>query len=152
MFLSSSRTLAAFGSLQLRREEKFVSTTLTGVVANGVVVPSSPLLEGARVASQLSWISKKPNRCGGDACVRDTRITVRGLVAYKRLGLSDAEIIQAVPGLTAADLEAVWGYAAINELEIEQAIRANEEAKKARWNDAASRHASEARSLAGASG
>jgi len=33
-----------------------------------------------------SWISKKSNRCGGDACVRDTRITVWGLVAYHRLG------------------------------------------------------------------
>ena len=51
-----------------------------------------------------SWISKKPERCGGDACVRDTRITVWGLVAYARLGLSDDRILKAVQGLTADDL------------------------------------------------
>ena len=53
-----------------------------------------------------SWISKKPDRCGGDACVRDTRITVWGLVAYRHQGLSDAEMMQAVQGLAPADLEA----------------------------------------------
>jgi uncharacterized protein (DUF433 family) len=74
-----------------------------------------------------SWISKKPDRCGGDACVRDTRITVWGLVAYRRLGMSDAEIMQAVQGLTSADLEAAWEYAAAHPKEIDEAIRANEE-------------------------
>ena len=74
-----------------------------------------------------SWTSKKPDRCGGDACVRDTRITVWGLVAYRRLGLTDGEIAQAVQGLTAADLEVAWEYAAQNAAEIEEAIRANEE-------------------------
>ena len=73
-----------------------------------------------------SWTSKKPDRCGGDACVRDTRITVWGLVAYRRLGMSDHEIVRAVQGLTAADLEAAWEYAAKNATEIDEAIRANE--------------------------
>jgi uncharacterized protein (DUF433 family) len=75
----------------------------------------------------LSWTSKKPDRCGGDACIRDTRITVWGLVAYRRLGMSDREIAHAVQGLTAADLEAAWEYAAINAAEIDEAIRSNEE-------------------------
>lgn len=74
-----------------------------------------------------SWTSKKADRCGGDACVRDTRITVWGLVAYRRLGMSDREIVQAVQGLTGADLEAAWEYAANNTAEIDEAIRANEE-------------------------
>jgi uncharacterized protein (DUF433 family) len=73
-----------------------------------------------------SWISKKPDRCGGDACVRDTRITVWGLVAYRRLGVPDAEILQAVQGLTRDDLDAAWEYAAAHEAEIDQAIRDNE--------------------------
>ena len=104
-----------------------MSTTITGVVTNGVVVPNSPLPEGAKVGIHFSWISKKPDRCGGDACVRDTRITVWGLVAFRRLGLADAEIGHAVQGLTAADLEAAWEYAAAHEAEIDEAIRANEE-------------------------
>jgi hypothetical protein len=50
------------------------------------------------MATTTSWISKKPGRCGGEACVRDTCITVWGLAAYRRLGLSDDEIRQAVVG------------------------------------------------------
>jgi uncharacterized protein (DUF433 family) len=74
-----------------------------------------------------SWISKNPDRCGGDACVRDTRITVWGLVSHRRLGLSDAEILSVTQGLTPADLEAAWDYAAKNGEEIRRAIDANEE-------------------------
>jgi uncharacterized protein (DUF433 family) len=77
-----------------------------------------------------SWVSKKADRCGGDACVRDSRITVWGLVRYRQLGLSDEGILQAVQGLTPADLEAVWEYAVANEAEIEQAIRENEEGEE----------------------
>ena len=77
-----------------------------------------------------SWISKKADRCGGDACVRDTRITVWGLVAYRRLGMSDAEILPAVQGLTPVDLEAAWEYATAHSDEIDEAIRANEEGEE----------------------
>ncbi len=77
-----------------------------------------------------SWISKRPDRCGGDACVRDTRITVWGLANYRRLGLSDAEILKAYPSLMPADLEATWQYASANEEEIDRAIRENEEGEE----------------------
>lgn len=73
-----------------------------------------------------SWISKRTDRCGGDACVRDTRITVWGLVRYRQLGLSDAEILATVQGLLQADLDAAWEYAAANASEIKQAIQENE--------------------------
>jgi uncharacterized protein (DUF433 family) len=82
------------------------------------------------MAATASWISKKPDRCGGDACVRDSRITVWGLVAYRRLGMSDAAILQAVQGLTPADLEAAWEYAGANAEEIDRAIRENEEGEE----------------------
>jgi uncharacterized protein (DUF433 family) len=74
-----------------------------------------------------SWISKKPDRCGGDACFRETRIPVWVLVNYRRLGASDADVLRAYPGLTPADLEAAWEYAAANLAEIDRAIRENEE-------------------------
>jgi uncharacterized protein (DUF433 family) len=77
-----------------------------------------------------TWISKSPDRCGGDACLRETRITVWGLVAYRRLGMSDAEIVRAVQGLTPGDLEAAWEYAASHAKEIDEAIRANEEGEE----------------------
>ena len=82
------------------------------------------------MTTTASWISKKPDRCGGDACVRDTRITVWGLVGYRRLGASDADILRAVQGLTPADLEAAWEYVAKHPEEIDEAIRANEEGEE----------------------
>jgi uncharacterized protein (DUF433 family) len=78
------------------------------------------------MATTASWISKRPDRCGGDACVRDSRITVWGIVNYRRLGLSDDGILQAMQGLTPADLEAAWEYAAANPEEVDTAIRENE--------------------------
>lgn len=77
-----------------------------------------------------SWISKKAGRCGGEACIRDTRITVWGLVSYRRLGMSDAEILAAVQGLTADDLQAAWEYTAENPAEIDRAIQENEEGEE----------------------
>jgi len=73
-----------------------------------------------------SWISKQPDRCGGEACVRETRITVWGLANYRRLGLPDNEILGAIQELTSADLEAAWEYAASHPEEIDRAIRENE--------------------------
>jgi uncharacterized protein (DUF433 family) len=75
-----------------------------------------------------SWIQKTSDVCGGDACIRDTRITVWGLVEWKKLGLTEPEILSRVHGLTEADLEAAWEYYAKNQEEIDQAIRENEEA------------------------
>jgi uncharacterized protein (DUF433 family) len=82
------------------------------------------------MCSTASWISKKADRCGGDACIRDSRITVWGVVNYRRLGMSDADILNAILGLTPADLEAAWQYAAANSEEIDQAIRENEEGEE----------------------
>jgi uncharacterized protein (DUF433 family) len=73
-----------------------------------------------------SWISKQPDRCGGDACVRDTRIPVWVLENFRRLGANDAEILAAYPSMNAADLEAAWAYATANIEEMDRDIRENE--------------------------
>jgi uncharacterized protein (DUF433 family) len=75
-----------------------------------------------------SWIEKNPEVCGGDACIRNTRHTVYGLVEWKRLGLSDERILQHHPDLSRADLEAAWEYYAVHREEIEEAIGADEKA------------------------
>ncbi|HEV3021054.1 MAG TPA: DUF433 domain-containing protein [Pirellulales bacterium] len=72
-------------------------------------------------------ISKTPDRCGGEACIRDSRIPVWVLVNYRRLGGSDVGLLRDYPALTSADLEAAWSYAAANRDEIDRAIRENEE-------------------------
>ena len=73
-------------------------------------------------------IKKTPGVCGGDACVGNTRIQVWVLVGYRRLGCSDAELLNCYPHLTAADLVNAWAYADAYPEEIETAIKENEEA------------------------
>ncbi len=80
------------------------------------------------MATATSWVSKTPDVCGGEPCVRSTRHTVSGLVEWRRLGLSDAQILQRHPDLTPADLEVAWDYYARHAAEIDAAIRANAEA------------------------
>jgi uncharacterized protein (DUF433 family) len=72
-------------------------------------------------------ISKKPDRCGGEACIRDLRIPVWAVINYQRLGAADAEILQAYPSLRSSDLAAAYDYADAHPDEIEAAIRRNEE-------------------------
>jgi uncharacterized protein (DUF433 family) len=85
-----------------------------------VSVPPSP--------PRSSWVEKTPGVCGGDACIRKTRITVWGLVEWQKLGLSDTGILEHHPDLTPADLEVAWEYYEHHREEIEQAIRDNEDA------------------------
>ena len=87
--------------------------------------PRLPVAECAAAVTG-STIRKTPGVCGGDACVRDTRIPVWVLANYRRLGAPDAEILRSYPSLTRADLEAAWEYAAANPAEIDEAIRENE--------------------------
>jgi uncharacterized protein (DUF433 family) len=72
-------------------------------------------------------IRKTPGVCGGDACIRNTRIMVWLLNSLKEKGLTEQQILDNYPSLTRADLAAAWEYARQNLQEIEQAIRANEE-------------------------
>jgi uncharacterized protein (DUF433 family) len=78
------------------------------------------------MATTTSWISKRPDYCGGDACVRDSRIPVWVLVNFRRLGGSDEDIERSYPDLNLVDLEAAWEYAEAHPDEIDEAIRENE--------------------------
>jgi uncharacterized protein (DUF433 family) len=73
-------------------------------------------------------IQKTPGVCGGKACIRSTRIPVWGLVMDCKLGMTDAEVLNAYSTLTPADLDAAWDYYRANPLEIEQAIWLNDTA------------------------
>jgi uncharacterized protein (DUF433 family) len=75
----------------------------------------------------ISRILKTPDRCSGDACIRETRIAVWMLVNRRRVGASDAVILEAYPSLQPADLEEAWTYAVTNSAEIDRAIAENEE-------------------------
>jgi uncharacterized protein (DUF433 family) len=73
-------------------------------------------------------IVKTPDVCGGDARVQGTRISVWGLEEWRRLGWSDARLLDAYPQLQPADVAAAWAYVAEHPDEIERAIRVNREA------------------------
>lgn len=73
-------------------------------------------------------ITRRPHPDGVEACIRDTNINVWGLVEWKRLGRSDAEIVASIPGLSLDDLAVAWDYAAEHPDEIEAFIRRNDEA------------------------
>src|SRR3989304_2153198 len=71
-------------------------------------------------------IEKAPGVVGGDACIVRTRIPVWALENYRRLGLSESQILANYPSLRAADLVNAWAYAEAHIKEIEKAIRENE--------------------------
>jgi uncharacterized protein (DUF433 family) len=73
-------------------------------------------------------INKTPGVRGGDACVRDTRITVWGMVEWFKLGATDEELMIRCPGVTQEDIDEAWNYWKDHEAEIEAAIRRNREA------------------------
>jgi uncharacterized protein (DUF433 family) len=71
-------------------------------------------------------IVRTPDVCGGDARVKGTRLSVWGLEEWRRLGWSDAQILDAYPQLKPEDLAAAWAYVAQHPEEIEGAIRENQ--------------------------
>jgi uncharacterized protein (DUF433 family) len=73
-------------------------------------------------------IEKTPGVAGGDACIVRTRIPVWTLEGYRRLGWSEARILENFPTLRAGDLVQAWAYTAAHTEEIEQALRENQEA------------------------
>jgi uncharacterized protein (DUF433 family) len=80
------------------------------------------------LANTWEGIRKTPDVMGGDACIRETRIPVWLLVSYRRLGLSEAKLLENHPDLSATDLANAWAYAAAYPDEIEIAIRKQDEA------------------------
>ena len=73
-------------------------------------------------------IEAQPGICGGEPCIADARIPVWLLVAARREGLSDADLLQAYPSLDAEQLSQAWAYARAHPVEIDTAIAANENA------------------------
>jgi uncharacterized protein (DUF433 family) len=71
-------------------------------------------------------IEKTPGVCGGSARIVRTRIPVWTLEQYRRLGMNEAELLQAYPTLRAADLGNAWAYARARRAEIDEDIRQNE--------------------------
>jgi uncharacterized protein (DUF433 family) len=75
---------------------------------------------------ETTGIEKTPGVVGGDACIAGTRIPVWVLENFRRMGLSEAQILENYPTLHAADLVNAWRYVETNRVEVNDAIQANE--------------------------
>lgn len=73
-------------------------------------------------------IYKTPDVCGGSACVGRSRIPVWVLESYRRLGATDAWVLQNYPTLTADQLAQATAYAREHQPEMDEEIRENDEA------------------------
>jgi type III restriction enzyme len=74
-----------------------------------------------------TFIQHTPGVCGGEACVRQTRMPVWTLISLRAQGATDPEILIDYPGLTATDLEAAWAYYQSYREEIEQALASQDD-------------------------
>jgi len=81
--------------------------------------------EGREIAPGI-WST--PDVVGGDPCIRHTRIPVSGLEEYRHLGMSDADLLENYPSLTAYDLDNAWAYVKAHPDEIDRLIEEDETA------------------------
>ena len=72
-------------------------------------------------------IESRPGVCGGEPCITRTRIPVWVLEQARRLGTTEAELLQIYPTLRAEVIVHAWAYVRSHREEIDQQIRENEE-------------------------
>lgn len=84
----------------------------------------SPLLVPPRIV-------RRKGVCGGDPCVRGTRVAVWFLQHKRSIGRTIAQIIASFPFLSKEDVHAAFDYADSHAEEIEQQIRENTEPESA---------------------
>ena len=60
----------------------------------------------------LARISINPNVCFGKPCIKGTRIWVALILDYLASGMSEEEILEEYPHLTALDIQACLAYGA----------------------------------------
>jgi len=96
-------------------------------------------LTRAEKAQVLQWVAKDvgdaypgivstPGVCGGEPCIIRTRIPVWLLEQARRLGTTEAVLLNSYPTLRAEDLANAWAYVRGHREEIEQQITDNEAA------------------------
>ncbi len=79
------------------------------------------------LSGEVEGIEKTEGVCGGSARIRKTRIPVWLLENARKLGSSEADLLENYPSLTAKDLANAWDYVESHKEEIEREIIANEE-------------------------
>ena len=78
----------------------------------------------------VAGIERTAGVCGGDPCVRRTRIPVWVLVRARQLGSSDEEILEDYPTLSRHDLDNTWCYYEQHRADIDQQIADDESVER----------------------
>jgi uncharacterized protein (DUF433 family) len=79
--------------------------------------------------AEKSWIQKSPGICGGDTCIRDTRVPVWSIIRASQRGTTFEQLQRYfVTPLSAADVQAALDYYREKSAEIDEDIRLNDEA------------------------
>jgi uncharacterized protein (DUF433 family) len=98
-----------------------------------------PSLSRAERAQLLQWIVRDlgdafpgiestEGVCGGEPCIVRTRIPVWIPEQMRRLGQNESALLANFPTLRAEDLASAWAYVRGHRAEIDEQIRADEEA------------------------
>jgi uncharacterized protein (DUF433 family) len=72
------------------------------------------------LSNEFEGIEKTEGVCGGSARIRQTRIPVWSLENSRRIGVTEAELLQNFPNLTAQDLANAWAYVLSHREEIDR--------------------------------
>jgi len=86
-------------------------------ISNVQITPTQP-----SVYRNETVIQHTSGVCGGNACIRHTRIPVWTLVSLRSQGATDKELIEDYPSLSQIDLKAAWTYYQQHKDEIDHAI------------------------------
>lgn len=79
------------------------------------------------LSDDFAGIESSHDVCGGSACIARTRIPVWVLENARRGGVTESELLQDYPTLTAQDLANAWSYVRSHREEIEREVAENEE-------------------------
>ena len=79
------------------------------------------------LSDDFAGIESRPEVCGGAACIVRTRIPVWVLENARRQSVTESELLQDYPTLTAQDLANAWAYVRSHRAEIEREITENAE-------------------------
>ncbi len=80
----------------------------------------------APTAAAYRYITRAPDILGGQPIIRGTRVPVRAIAGYHKLGMSMDEILAALPHLTPAQVYEALSYYYDHVDEIEQEIQDNQ--------------------------
>jgi uncharacterized protein (DUF433 family) len=125
--------LSVIGSGKIRRQYFFFPMTLQELeIQLHALTPqeraSAIQILTQDISSRSQGITKTLGVMGGDACIAHTRLPVWLFVSLRHQGATDAELLEAYPHLTAADLVNVWAYADAHPEEIAMALQEQEDA------------------------